>query len=86
MQTIPALEAKQNFGRLIDTAQREPVTIEKHGRPVAVVMSTHEYHEIEAMKLAQVKRKIRKGIDQIKKGDIVDGEKFFQELLDEKTH
>ena len=32
---MPAGEAKNNFGLLIDDAQRAPVRIEKHGRLVA---------------------------------------------------
>lgn len=47
MATIAAREAKRQFGRLIDTSQREPVTIEKHGRPVAVVVSKHDYDQIQ---------------------------------------
>ena len=47
MTTFAAREAKRQFGRLIDTSQREPVTIEKHGRPVAVVISKHEYDQIQ---------------------------------------
>ena len=37
------------FGRLIDTAQREPVQIEKKGRPVAIVISVEEYQRLEAV-------------------------------------
>lgn len=48
MTTVAAREAKRQFGSLIDTSQREPVTIEKHGRPVAVVVSKHEYDAIQA--------------------------------------
>ena len=46
MQNIAAREARRNFGELLDTSQREPVTIEKHGRPVAVLLSSHEYEEL----------------------------------------
>lgn len=45
MTTISASEAKLHFGALVDKAQRAPVTIEKQGRPVAVVMSFDEYQE-----------------------------------------
>ena len=31
MQTIPALEAKNHFGQLIEAAQRQPVTVTKQG-------------------------------------------------------
>lgn len=43
MQTMPALEAKNHFGQLIEAAQRQPVVVTKQGRPAVVVMSTHEY-------------------------------------------
>lgn len=45
MTTISASEAKTHFGALMDKAQKEPVTIEKQGRPVAVVISFEEYQE-----------------------------------------
>lgn len=32
---VPAKEAKNRFGELLDTAQRRPVIITKKGRPVA---------------------------------------------------
>lgn len=40
---MTAKDAKNRFGELMDTVQREPVTIEKHGRPVAVVLSVNSY-------------------------------------------
>ncbi len=40
---MSAKDAKNGFGLLIDTARAEPVTIEKHGRAVVVVMSVEEY-------------------------------------------
>ena len=43
MQTISALEAKNHFCQLIETAQRQPITVTKKGRPAMVVMSTHEF-------------------------------------------
>jgi prevent-host-death family protein len=49
MKTIAAREAKSNFGELLDTAQREPVTVTKKGRPVAVVVSAEEYKRMEAV-------------------------------------
>lgn len=43
-----AKEAKNNFGRLLDEARRMPVTIEKNGRKVAVLISSEEYAGLEA--------------------------------------
>ena len=46
MKTISAREAKNSFGRLIDTARAEPVLIEKHGRGVVVVVAVEEYERM----------------------------------------
>ncbi|WP_298282835.1 type II toxin-antitoxin system Phd/YefM family antitoxin [Acidocella sp.] len=46
MQTLSAKDAKYNFGRLIDTARAGPVTVEKHRRPVVVVMAVEEYDRL----------------------------------------
>ncbi|MGC3938749.1 type II toxin-antitoxin system Phd/YefM family antitoxin [Roseobacter sp. EG26] len=43
MKTLSAREAKNRFGYLIDTARQEPVSVEKHGRPVVVVLSIEDY-------------------------------------------
>jgi prevent-host-death family protein len=52
MKSVAAKQAKDEFGALLDTAQREPVTIKKKGRPVAVVMSMEEYARLEALENA----------------------------------
>ena len=49
MQTLSAKVAKYNFGRLIDTARAEPVMVEKHGRPVVVVLSVEEYVRLKTL-------------------------------------
>ena len=43
MKTLGSREAKENFGALLDSAQREPVTILKNGRPTAVMVSPEDY-------------------------------------------
>ncbi|MEO8637979.1 MAG: type II toxin-antitoxin system Phd/YefM family antitoxin [Candidatus Taylorbacteria bacterium] len=40
-----AKEAKNNFGRLLDEAREYPISIEKHGREVAVLLSARAYQE-----------------------------------------
>ncbi len=49
MLVLAAAEAKNNFGKMIDTVQREPVTIEKKGRAIAVVLSMEEYTKLEIL-------------------------------------
>jgi prevent-host-death family protein len=46
MKVMAAGKAKNAFGLLIDTARAEPVTIEKHGRAVAVMVSVEEYERL----------------------------------------
>ncbi len=69
MKTVAAKEAKTRFGVLMDTVQHEPVTIEKHGRPVAVVLSAREYEE---MKMALLRAKLAIGEEQANRGEFAD--------------
>jgi prevent-host-death family protein len=47
MQTVSATYAKQHFAAILDLSQREPVTIRRHSRDIAVVMSAEEYKRIQ---------------------------------------
>lgn len=77
MDTIPAADAKTNFGALLDKAQREPVTISKNGRPVAVVMSADAFEEQQRIKLEFLRREIGKGLDDVKRGKLVSAADAF---------
>src|SRR3954470_3363064 len=46
VKTMAAREAKRLFGQLLDDAQRTPVKINRHGRTVAVVVSSAEYDRL----------------------------------------
>jgi antitoxin Phd len=46
---VSAKQAKDHFGELIDTAQSQPVEIQRKGRSVAVVVSLDEYKRLEAL-------------------------------------
>ena len=72
MQQFSARDAKARFGALLDTARREPVAIEKHGRAVAVVISKEEFDDIEAMRLERLRSEVQRGIDSSAVGDVVD--------------
>lgn len=69
MRTMSANEAKRHFGELLDTARREPVSVEKHGRPVAVVMSAEDYDEIQQAKLERLRAEVDKGRQQLLRGE-----------------
>lgn len=69
MRNIAAKEAKTHFGALLDNAQREPITIEKHGRAVAVVLSTQEYNDL---KLGQLRAELAIGEAQADRGEFAE--------------
>lgn len=46
MKAISARDAKYSFGKLIDMARAEPVSIQKHGRNVVVVLAVEEYERL----------------------------------------
>lgn len=77
MDTMPAADAKTNFGALLDKAQRGPVTISKNGRPVAVVMSAAAFEEQQRIKLEFLRREVGKGLDDLKRGKVVSAEDAF---------
>jgi antitoxin Phd len=46
MITVTSAEAQNNFGQMLDTAQRETVAITRHGRPAAFIVSPQEMTEL----------------------------------------
>ncbi len=80
MDTIPAADAKTNFGALLDRAQRGPVTISKNGRAVAVVMSATAFEEHQRLKLELLRQEVRKGLEDVKRGKVVSADKAFAAL------
>ncbi len=46
MREAAASDVKNRFGQMLETAMTEPITIEKKGRPVAVMMSIKEYERL----------------------------------------
>ena len=46
MVKMTSSEAQNRFGELIDTAQREPVAITRHGRTAAFIVSPRDMDEI----------------------------------------
>ena len=46
MITMSSGEAQNHFGALLDTAQREPVSITRRGRTVAYLLSPHVFETL----------------------------------------
>ena len=55
MKSMSAKDAKNAFGLLLDTARAEPVSIEKHGRRVVVVLSVEEYERLVEGRVKSIK-------------------------------
>jgi prevent-host-death family protein len=56
MITKTSAEAQNQFGQLLDTVQREPVVITRHGRPAALMVSPREIEDFQAMRNAKRKQ------------------------------
>jgi prevent-host-death family protein len=48
MSEVKATDAQRKFGQVLRDAQREPVEIFSHGKPAAVLISSHEYARLKA--------------------------------------
>ena len=46
MREVTAKEAKNRFGRLLESAQRAPVRVTRNGRPVGVMMSMQQFERL----------------------------------------
>ena len=90
MTTIPATDAKNKFGELLDIIHQEPVEISKKGRPVAVVVSIADYQEMQE-KIAQSETKVnfswlktwRNKVQKLPNAKTLDEADYYQHL-DEK--
>ena len=56
MKYVSASEAKQRFAAVLDAAQREPVTIRRQNREVAVVVSSQDYRRLKSANIAEFQR------------------------------
>lgn len=80
METLTASDAKREFGEMLMKVQKEPVGINKNGKPVAVMLSASEYEQLETFREDWLKAEIQKGMESVKKGHILDGRKVMNEL------
>ena len=80
MVILNATDAKREFGDVLLKAQKAPVRINKNGNTVAVVVSAVEYEQLEALREAQLKTEIDKGIADIEAGNVTDGRDVLERL------
>ena len=47
MITVSSMDAQNRFGQLLDTVLREPVTITRHGRTAAFIISPRDMQDLQ---------------------------------------
>lgn len=72
---MTASVASKEFGRYLDTVQREPVIVTKKNRPVAVTVSFQDWEELTKLR---IERGLAQGLDDIENGR-------FEEVSDANT-
>ena len=80
MERLNATTAKREFGDLLIKAQIEPISIIKNGKPIAVLISDKEFHEIEALKEQVLKLAIAEGLEDLVKGKTYNHHEIFNDL------
>ncbi len=73
MEICNASDAKREFGEILLKAQKEPVGINKNGKPVAVMVSVSEYQELQFLKELWLKAELQKGFDDLQAGRVENG-------------
>ena len=82
MKTMAAKDAKNRFGQLIDDAQRQPVTVEKNGRPFVVVQSYDDFQMAQQQRMTSLRAAIEEARAEYDKGR---GIPFDQVAVDKIT-
>jgi len=80
MEILNASDAKREFGEVLIKAQRNPVGINRNGKPIAVVISATEYAQLEALKEEHLREAIQDGIADLQAGKITDGKTVMDKL------
>lgn len=80
MEILNASDVKREFGDALIKAQREPICINKNGKPVAVMVSAESYAELLSFRDQHLKREIAAGISDINAGRIAEGSEVIERL------
>jgi prevent-host-death family protein len=80
METLNASDAKREFGEVLLKAQKEPVGINRNGKPVAVMVSALEFEELQTLKQEVLKMELQKGMGSLKKGNVIESGKVINAL------
>jgi len=71
MKSFTASDARRRFGRLLETARREPVTITKNGRAAAIMLSASDNELIAAVEGFLEERYWRERVAEAERGGYI---------------
>ncbi len=78
METLNASDAKREFGEVLLKAQKEPIGINRNGKPVAVMTSALEFEHLQAFKRRMPQKGIAKnGLKSLEEGNVLVSDAVF---------
>ncbi|NOX82815.1 MAG: type II toxin-antitoxin system Phd/YefM family antitoxin [Alphaproteobacteria bacterium] len=80
MKYFSAYEAKQHFGKLIASADAEPVAITRYKRPVAYVISASDFAEFETLRARDQRSRVSALLSEIAANDGYRGDVLTRKL------
>ena len=80
METLSTSDAKREFGEVLLKVQKEPVGINRNGKPVAVMVSAVEFEELQALKQSVLKKELQKGMSSLENGKAINGDQVLKSL------
>ena len=80
MEILNASDAKREFGEVLLKAQKEPIGINRNGKPVAVMMSALEFEQLQALKEDYLKKELQKGMASLETGDVIESKTVVNAL------
>lgn len=83
MNNITASAAKNKFGELLDKARREPVVIERHARPNAVLMAYEEYQYLKGLEEKLLAAQADAVVEKNEWSGVEESEKMLADILDD---
>ena len=82
VKTIPITKARVNLGEVIKRVHfnKEKFVLEKGGIPVAAILDIDEFEDWMEMKDPKIKKQIRRGYEEYKKGKTAPLDKFLAKI------
>lgn len=91
MTTLPVAEARANFSRLVDEAERthERFEVTRNGRVAAILLGVDDYESLietlEIMSNPELVEDIRRGRAELEAGDIADLDELAEAMAKRKA-